>query len=62
MQTRTANPDHVAALLKYARANKFRTLTRICLAAQQGDTAAEEAVAESIEDMLEDEETAAIFH
>ena len=36
--------------------------TRICLAAQRGDEAAEAAVAESIEDMREDDETASLFH
>ena len=62
MQSQPLNPDHLAALLKYARANKFRVLTRICLAAQRGDEAAEAAVAESIEDMREDDENAGLFH
>lgn len=62
MQHQPLNPDHLAALLNWARKHKFPTLTRICLAAQRGDEAAEAAVAESIEDMREDDETAGLFH
>ena len=58
----TANPAHIAALLNWARANKMPRLASYCVAAQQGDEAAEAAVAESIEDMREDEETAHLFH
>ena len=45
MQSQPLNPDHLAALLQWARKHKFPTLTRICLAAQRGDVAGEFAEA-----------------